>query len=82
MLIRCYCVWAFVDAAFTLVGLPADIYGMLNARSDYFMTQWEIALAMLLARFLIYAGTGVAFLMFARPIARFLTRGFDQDTSA
>jgi hypothetical protein len=82
LLIRYGCIWAFVDAAITLVELPADIYGIFNAQSDYLVAQREIALVMLLARFFIYAGTGIVFLVFARPIARFLTKGFDDDTSA
>ena len=82
LLMRYFCVWAFVDAAITLVELPADIYGILNAQQDYLVTQREIALAMMLGRFFIYAGSGVVVLIFQRPLARFLTRGFDNDTSA
>ena len=82
LLIRYGCIWAFIDSLVPLVELPADIYGILNAQSDYLVTQREIALAMLFARFCIYAGTGFVFLVFARPIARFLTKGFDDETSA
>jgi hypothetical protein len=82
LLIRYGCIWAFVDSLVPLVELPADIYGILNAQSDYLVTQREIALAMLFARFFIYAGTGTVFLIFARPIARCLIKGFDDDTSA
>ena len=77
LLMRYYCIWAFVDAAITLVELPADIYGIINAQQDYLVTQREIALAMMAGRFFIYAGTAVVILIFQRPIARFLTRGFD-----
>ena len=81
ILIRYGCIWAFVDSLVPLVELPADIYGILNAQSDYLVTQREIALAMMIARFCIYAGLSTVLLIFTRPIARFLTRGFD-DTSA
>jgi hypothetical protein len=79
LLMRYYCVWAFVDAAITLVEFPADIYGVLNAQTDYLVTQREIALAMMLGRFFIYAGSGAAVLIWQHPLARFLTRGFDDD---
>jgi hypothetical protein len=82
LLIRYGCIWAFVDSLIPLIELPADIYGILNGQSDYLVTQREIALAMALARFFIYAGTGLAFLIFARALAKFLTKGFDDATSA
>ena len=82
LLIRYGCIWAFVDALVLLVELPADIYGILNAQSAYLVAQREIALAMLFARFFIYAGTGTVFLIFTRPIAKLLTKGFDDHTSA
>jgi hypothetical protein len=82
LLIRYGCIWAFVDSLIPLIELPADIYGILNAQSDYLVTQREIALAMALARFFVYASTGVGFLIFARPISRFLTKGFNDAASA
>ena len=82
MLIRYGCIWAFVDSLVPLVELPADIYGIVNAQSDYLVAQREIALAMMVARNCIYAGLGTVLLIFAKPIASFLTRGFDDDASA
>ena len=81
MLIRYGCIWAFVDSLMPLVQLPADIYGILNVHSDYLVAQREIALAIIAARFCIYAGLGTVFLIFTKPIARFLTIGFDEDAS-
>ena len=81
LLIRYGCIWAFVDSLVPLVELPADIYGILNGQSDYLVTQRETALAILFARFFIYAGTGFVFLIFTRPIAKFLTKSFDNGIS-
>jgi hypothetical protein len=82
LLLRYGCIWAFIDGAITLVELPADIYGILNAQADYLVTQREIALAMMLVRFLFYVVPAILFLIFTRPIARFLAKVFEDDNSA
>jgi hypothetical protein len=77
LLLRFFSVYLFIDCFVVLTELPPNFYGMFNAQSDYLVTQRELALGLELSRLVVYAGTGTAFLVFSRPLAKFFTKGLE-----
>jgi hypothetical protein len=77
LLLRFFSVYLFIDVMVVLTELPPNIYGIFNAQSDYLVTQREIALGLELVRLFVYAGTGIAFLVFSRPLAKLFTKGLE-----
>jgi len=78
LLLRIFSVYFFIDVMVVLTELPPNIYGILNAQSDYLVTQRELALGLELIRLFVYAGTGISFLVFSRPLAKLFTKGLDK----
>ena len=77
LLIRYYCIWAFVDVAIYLTELPGHVVGIMSSEIPYVVAQRKLALAMLAVKLLIFGGTGVMFLVWARPMAKLLTRDLE-----
>ena len=69
---------AFItDVIEVFTELPADVYGVFNAQSDYLVSQRELALVMALIRLFFYVCVATGFLFFGRPLAKLFTKGLD-----
>jgi hypothetical protein len=77
LLMRILSIAFITDVIEVLTELPADIYGVLNAQSDYAVSQRELALGFALFRLLFYAGIATAFIFFGRPLAKLFTKGLE-----
>jgi len=76
LLIRFYCVVAFVLASVVLTEIAYYIYLLLDYPSQL-DSQREFLLAMFIIRFFIYVVTATVFLIFTKPLARFLVKGLE-----
>jgi hypothetical protein len=76
LLIRFYCVVAFIFAAVVLTEIAYYIY-LLAEFPSQFDPQREFLLAMFIVRFFIYVITAAAFLIFTKPLAALLAKGLN-----
>jgi len=79
LLLRFYSLYLFFDGVVVLTELPPSLNGIIHSTSDAIATQRVLILGLELFRLLIYVGTGVAFLIFTRPLAKFFTKGLGDD---
>jgi hypothetical protein len=77
LLLRFFSVYLFIDVMVVLTELPPNIYGIFKSPSDYITTQRALVLGLELVRLFIYAGIGIAFLVFTRPLAKLFTKGLE-----
>ncbi len=77
LLIRFYCVVAFIFAAVVLTEIAYYSYVLFYFPSSQLESQREFLLAMYILRFFIYIGTAIAFLIFTKPLARLLAKGLE-----
>jgi hypothetical protein len=77
LLMRILSVAFITDVIEVLTELPADIYGVLNAQSDYAVSQRELALVMALIRLFVYVGIVIGFLFFGRFLAKLFTKNLE-----
>jgi len=89
VMLRIFALWWFVDAFSYLVDVPAEVYGILHYQlgrtqltetEKYLAAQREIMLAIVLFKTLVFLALGIAFMAFARPLARLFTRHLDGGT--
>jgi hypothetical protein len=78
LLIRFYCVFAFVLAASTLSEVAYGCFMVISSIQSQYESQHVFLLAMYVVRFSIYFGTGIGFLIFAKPLARLLAKGLER----
>lgn len=78
LLMRLFGVYLFFDVMLVLTELPSSIYNMSKTQVDYMKPAYELVIAMELVRLFIYLVMGICFLVFARPLARLFTKGFDE----
>jgi hypothetical protein len=74
LLMRLFGVYLFFDVMLVLTELPTEIFAIQKSQIDYITTEHEFVLAMSLVRLFIYAGAGICFLFFARPLAKLFTK--------
>jgi hypothetical protein len=77
LLIRIYCVYAFIVDLSMLTEVAYGIYLVINSTSIRFPSQGEFLLAMYVLRFLIFFITGIVCLIFTKPLARMLVKGLE-----
>jgi hypothetical protein len=77
LLLRFFSVYLFIDVMVVLTELPPYILGLFRPQSDFLVTQRVLVLGLMLVRLCVYAGTGTAFLIFSRPLAKFFTKGLE-----
>jgi hypothetical protein len=77
LLMRILSIAFITDVIEVLTELPADIYGVFSAQSNYAVSQRELALVMALIRLFFYVSIATGFLFFARPLAKLFTKGLE-----
>jgi len=77
LLMRLFGVYLFFDVVIVLTELPVLIFGILNSRFDNMTSERILTLIMVFVRLFVYAGAGVTFLVFARPLAKLFTKGLE-----
>ena len=77
LLFRFFSLYLCFDVMIVLTELPPNIYGVFNSPTDYTTKQRELLLGLELVRLVIYASSAIVFLVFARPLAKFITRGLE-----
>jgi hypothetical protein len=77
LFIRITSVSFFIGAAVILTELPALVFDIFESRFQYITLEHEVALLMVLVRLAFYLIGGLCFLLFARPLARLLAKGLD-----
>jgi hypothetical protein len=75
LLFRFFSLFLCFDIVVVLTELPPNIYGIFNSPTDYTTRQRELLLALELVRLAFYTGSAMVFLVFARPLAKFMTKG-------
>ncbi len=78
LLMRLFGIYLFFDVMLVLTELPTEIYNIHKSEIDYITSEHEFILVMSLVRLFIYAGAGICFLFFARPLARLFTKDLDE----
>jgi len=86
VVIRMFSLWWLIDSIFYFVEVPSEIIAILHyqgiasggtAAEQFFATQREIALGIILVKGLILFVLGLGFLVFSRPMARLFARGLE-----
>jgi len=77
LLLRFFSVYLFFDAFVVITELPTMIWGIIMSQLPNITSEREITLGMLLFRLFVYSGTGIAFLVFSRPLAKLFTNGLE-----
>ena len=78
LLCRLFGIYLFFDVMRVLTELPIQLFALHKSHIDYIATEDEFMLVMSLVRLGIYAFAGISFLVFARPLAKWLTIGLEQ----
>ena len=66
-----------VESMLVLTYLPTDLIALTSKLPANRMSIYEFDAWMTVIRFLLYAGMGVIFLIFAKPLAKLLTRSLE-----
>ena len=74
LLMRLFGVYLFFDVMIVLTELPTEIFNMCETQVDYMKGEYKFVIVMSLVRLFIYAGAGIGFLIFARPLAKLFTK--------
>jgi hypothetical protein len=74
LLIRLISIYYFIAAVVVLTEIPVVLSEALHSTVDYIASDHWFAALMLIVRLFIYAGVGICFLIFARPLAGLFTK--------
>jgi hypothetical protein len=75
LLFRFFSLYLCFDVIVVLTELPPNIYGVFSSPTDYTTKQRELLLGLELVRLVIYTCSAIVFLVFARPLAKCITKG-------
>ena len=73
---RFFAIYMFILAGIAFTALPTNVLGMIGS-SEYLIKQRELALVMDVMRIAVYAGAGMAFLLFSKPLAKLIAKGLE-----
>ena len=76
LFLRFLAIYMFILAGIAFTALPTNVLGMIGS-SDYLVKQRELSIVVDFLHIFVYAGAGVAFLLFSKPLAKLIARGLD-----
>jgi hypothetical protein len=75
LLVRLFAIGWIIQAVFLLTMLPTEIWALSNPHTSYLTSLYNISTAMRLLMILMHVGVGIAYWVFAVPLAKFVSKG-------